>query len=306
ARVSLSQLKHWELAPANAAALEKAGIVFALTLEGLEKTSDFWPNLRKAIEHGLSEKQALKSLTEIPAALLQVSDLMGTIEKGKLANFIVSSGDLFEEENAIYETWVQGERFIARSSIADDIHGEYATSIPGFGAATLNITGKPGQLEASIAKAGDSTKTKGRISANGSLYTLSFNLKEMDGAMRMSAYVTESNPKRLKGELTLPDGTISPWEASYSKDVTSDRKKADGRRTQLVESKVTFPFLSYGTEELPRAQTVLFKNATVWSNEEQGIVPATDVLIEGGKIKAVGKNLSAGNALVIDATGKHL
>src|SRR5690606_1410428 len=116
------------------------GIVFALTLEGLEKNSEFWPNIRKAIEHGLSEKQALRSLTEIPAALLNVSDLMGTIEKGKLANFIISSGELFEEDNTLYETWVQGERFIVRHSIQDDIQGEYATSIPGFGPAALSIS----------------------------------------------------------------------------------------------------------------------------------------------------------------------
>lgn len=306
ARVSLSQLKHWELAPANAAALERAGIVFAITLDGLEKTSDFWPNIRKAIEHGLSEKQALKSLTEVPASLLQVSDLMGTIEKGKLANLIISSGNLFEEDNTIYETWVQGERFIGRSSASEGIHGEYATTIPGIGAATLSISGKPGQLEASIAKAGDSTKTKGRISANGALYTLSFNLKGTGGATRMSAYATEDSPKSLKGEVTLPDGTSSPWEARYSKSVTAENKKSNENKKQLIEGRVTYPFLSYGNEELPRAQTVLFKNATVWSNEEQGIMKATDVLIEGGKIKAIGQNLSAGNALVIDGTGKHL
>ncbi len=109
----------------------------------------------------------------------------------------------------------------------------------------------------------------------------------------------------MKGELTLPDGTSSPWEAVYSKELTADKKKV-AKKTPIAEGKVMYPFLSYGNEELPSAQTVLFKNATVWSNEEPGIMTETDVLVEGGKIKAVGRNLSAGNALVIDATGKHL
>jgi imidazolonepropionase-like amidohydrolase len=51
---------------------------------------------------------------------------------------------------------------------------------------------------------------------------------------------------------------------------------------------------------------VLLKNATVWTNEKDGILQNADVLLENGKIKAVGKGLSAGGAKVIDATGKHI
>ena len=50
-RVSLADMKHWELAPTNPAALEKAGIIFALTANGLKKSSDLIPNVRKAIEN---------------------------------------------------------------------------------------------------------------------------------------------------------------------------------------------------------------------------------------------------------------
>jgi imidazolonepropionase-like amidohydrolase len=57
---------------------------------------------------------------------------------------------------------------------------------------------------------------------------------------------------------------------------------------------------------LPTAETVLFKNATVWTCEKDGILQNTDVLIENGKIKAIGKNLSAPDAKIVDATGKHL
>jgi hypothetical protein len=60
--LSISDLKHWEMAPANCAMLAAAGIKFSLTSEGLENKTDFLPALRKAIQYGLSETAAFKSV----------------------------------------------------------------------------------------------------------------------------------------------------------------------------------------------------------------------------------------------------
>ena len=51
--VSLNDMKHWELAPTNAAAFEKAGIPFCLTTSDLRNVNQFWTNLRKAMDYGL-------------------------------------------------------------------------------------------------------------------------------------------------------------------------------------------------------------------------------------------------------------
>ncbi|RZL07016.1 MAG: amidohydrolase, partial [Pedobacter sp.] len=110
--LTLSQLKGWELAPTNPGVLEKAGIKFAITSFGLDNVKDFWTNIRTAIENGLTEKQALLAVTEIPAGMIGISDKVGTLEKGKLANFIVTSDSLFKKTNIIEENWVQGKRFI--------------------------------------------------------------------------------------------------------------------------------------------------------------------------------------------------
>jgi imidazolonepropionase-like amidohydrolase len=64
--------------------------------------------------------------------------------------------------------------------------------------------------------------------------------------------------------------------------------------------------MSYGWEEMPKPETILFKNATVWTNEKEGVLTNADVLVVNGKISAVGKNLSNASARVIDATGKHI
>ena len=64
--------------------------------------------------------------------------------------------------------------------------------------------------------------------------------------------------------------------------------------------------MGYGFYELPKQQNILIQNATVWTNEEDGILTETDVLVKNGKIEKIGTNLSAVNTLTIDATGKHL
>ena len=65
--VSLEDMKNWELAPTNCAALAKAGVDFSLTTSDLEKKDDFLANLRKAVKYGLDSTVALKSLTYNPA-----------------------------------------------------------------------------------------------------------------------------------------------------------------------------------------------------------------------------------------------
>ncbi len=69
---------------------------------------------------------------------------------------------------------------------------------------------------------------------------------------------------------------------------------------------ITYPNGAYGFSEIPKQETILFKNATVWTNEKEGILENTDVLIKNGKIVAIGNDLNSNGAKVVDATGKHL
>jgi imidazolonepropionase-like amidohydrolase len=77
--VSLSDMKHWELAPTNPAALEKAGIPFCLTTADLRDPKQFLTQLRTAIQHGLSEKAALEALTRTPATVLGIYQQVGSL-----------------------------------------------------------------------------------------------------------------------------------------------------------------------------------------------------------------------------------
>jgi hypothetical protein len=113
--VSLTDMKHWELAPTNAGSLEKAGINFCLTTADLRSAATFMSNLRKAIENGLSETKALEALTTAPAKTLGVSEMIGSLEIGKLANFIITTGNVFNEKTAILENWIQGNKYSVKA-----------------------------------------------------------------------------------------------------------------------------------------------------------------------------------------------
>jgi imidazolonepropionase-like amidohydrolase len=301
--VTLAQMKGWEMAPGNPAALEKAGIRFSLTAYGMESMKDFWTNIRTAIENGLTEKQALLSMTEIPAAMIGIGAQVGTLEKGKLANFLITSDNIFKTGNVIFENWIQGKRFVVSKMNVNDLTGVYKLTIDSIGSLNLKING----TSAVIQHPGtDTTKIAGSLTRNGDWVGISFNLKRSpSGAVRLSGYLSSENPVILRGESVLPSGTAGRWSAQFSSPNTEPPQK-ETPKPFSASGKLIYPFVAFGNESSPRQETVLLKNATVWTNEKEGILLNADVLLENGRIKAVGKGLSAGNAKVIDATGKHI
>ncbi len=307
-KVSLGQMKAWELAPTNPSVLEKAGVNFALTTFSLDNPRDFWANIRTAIENGLTEKQALLSVTDIPAKMLGISDKVGSIEKGKLANFLITSDNIFKTSNIIYENWVQGKRFIVSKMDVSDLRGVYNLNADGIGALTLKITGTGGGSTATVERAGvDSVKTTATFVRNGDWVSINFNLKKNPkGDVRLSGYLTSISPIAFKGEFALSEGTTGNWTATFKEASKEMPKREEPKISLAANGPLIYPMIAFGNSVLPTAETVLLKNATVWTNEKEGILKNADVLLEGGKIKAVGKNIAAGNAKVIDATGKHI
>ncbi|MEJ8756004.1 amidohydrolase family protein [Pontibacter sp. H259] len=299
-RVSLEAMKHWEMAPANAGILANAGITFAFTASDLKDKKEFLPNVRKAIKYGLSEEEALKALTVTPAKLLKAENLVGTLNEGKLANFIVTSGNLFSDDNIILENWVQGDRYKI-TEVPSDYRGIYTLKI-GETSKKLKIAGTADKPELSVI--GQDT-VKGKITFNGNLVTLSFtDGKDKKETIRLSGWLADKN---LQGEGQLPDASTVKWSATFSEAMTEQDKKETARKTEKVDvGQLIYPFRAYGAAELPKQETILIKNATVWTNEKDGKLENADVLLKNGKISKVGKNLSESGAKVIDGTGKHV
>jgi len=108
-QVQLDQLRAWDWAPENPALLRQQGIEIALTTQGLADKKKFRPNLRRALDRGLAETDALAALTTVPARLCGVENQLGTLEPGKLANLAVVEGDsYFDPAAKVREVWIDG------------------------------------------------------------------------------------------------------------------------------------------------------------------------------------------------------
>jgi imidazolonepropionase-like amidohydrolase len=318
--VSLAELKHWEMAPANLFAMEKYFIPFAITSSDLKDKKDFWKNLRKAISYGLSEKQALRSLTTIPAEMLNVSDKLGKIKGGMIANFIITSGNLFDEKTIIYENWIQGIDYKIMDYNTIDIRGNYDFSFgPERVLHQLKIEGEPDKIKATLFL--DTTKISVNAVVAGNSISLSFNTKDANGTIRLSGNIT-NEPIQMKGTGQTPDGGWINWSANYSGKLISNTKKDTTKKDALDFGQVIYPFCAYGkplddhngfdkylTAFKTRYEAVLIKHVTVWTNEAEGVLKNQDVYITEGKIVRIADDITAPKlsfAKVIDGTGKHL
>lgn len=111
---SLRELRFWDRAPSSAAALDKAGVKFAFYSGGITAPKDILPAVKKAIDAGLSPDAALRALTLSPAEIFGVSETLGSIEKGKIANLVVTDGDLFDKKTKVKLVFVDGRKYEVR------------------------------------------------------------------------------------------------------------------------------------------------------------------------------------------------
>src|SRR6202049_1687617 len=108
---SLRELRFRDRAPSTPAALAKANVKFAFYSGGLTAPKDVLKAVKKSIDSGLPADGALRALTLSAAEIYGVSDHIGSIEVGKIANLVVTDGDLFDEKTKIKMIFVDGRRF---------------------------------------------------------------------------------------------------------------------------------------------------------------------------------------------------
>jgi imidazolonepropionase-like amidohydrolase len=95
-------------APKAPAALAKAGVRFAFASAGLTDPREFIRNAAKTVKEGLGAEAAVRALTLDAAAIAGMGDSLGSIEKGRIANLIVTDGDLFEDNTKVVRVFVGG------------------------------------------------------------------------------------------------------------------------------------------------------------------------------------------------------
>jgi len=108
-----------------AAILERAGVKVAINTDDDINSSRFIiREAALAVRGGMSEEGALRALTINGADMLDLGDRIGTLEKGKDADFILLSGPPFSVYTKVLETWIEGQKVFDRNNPAD-LH--YAT-----------------------------------------------------------------------------------------------------------------------------------------------------------------------------------
>lgn len=104
----LSVLRTRANAPRVPAALQKAGITFGFSGAGLREPRDFVRNVGRAVRDGLNPDAALRAMTADAARIAGAGERLGTLEKGRIANVLVTEGDLFDERMKIKHVFVDG------------------------------------------------------------------------------------------------------------------------------------------------------------------------------------------------------
>jgi hypothetical protein len=108
---SLRSLEDIDLGPSTPALLKKAGVPFAFYADGLDQPRDLQRAIKRAMQAGLSREDAIRALTLAPAEIYNLADRLGSIEKGKIANLVVTKGELFDDNTRIQMVFVDGRQY---------------------------------------------------------------------------------------------------------------------------------------------------------------------------------------------------
>lgn len=319
-QIPLSDLKHWELAPSNPRILAENHVRFCISSNGNKNPKEFWDNLRKALENGLEIHDALNALTLEPAKLLGIEDKVGSIEKGKIASFMIYEDDPFKSDGRIVESWIQGKRTVIEFTDHEDVTGKFSLAFEGK-RIPIEISGTPKKLKGKVTytkvthdRRGKEIREEKEEEASVSVDHQDINIQFLldDGEYNGSVTLRGKVNPRLKifeGEGMLPDGKWIKW-SGIRKSILSDSKEDKHKLSVHVDTsaKVWYPNMAYGFESLPSSKPIVIQNATLWTNENDGIIEGGTVVVENGKITfaGTGKYKTPKGAIIIDAQGKHV
>lgn len=303
ANVSLSELRHWERAPANPASLASADIPFALTQHGID-TKAFWPRLKMAVAAGLTEKQALTALTTQAAELAGVADVTGKLAPGYMADLVITQGSPFTD-GKIVSVWLQGKEH----PLLPDSHrwqGDYKLS---FAQQELDLSLQMADTATGKSKgrfsSGDKELTVTDIAADSQRLNFTADLSSM-GLAGVSRFSLWRDNDSLRGRLLLADGKVEPINGVILATAATTATQKPPAEVKYLGQHVT-PVQAFGVTALPTEEKLHFKNATVWTSAAAGVLQHTDVLIANGKIARIGQQLTTPSGYqIIDASDKYL
>jgi imidazolonepropionase-like amidohydrolase len=223
---SLRTLRFRDRAPSSPVALAKANVKFAFYSGGLATPKDVLKAVKKSIDAGLPPDAALRALTLSAAEIFGVSDRLGSIEVGKIANLVVTDGDLFEEKTKIRTIFVDGRKFEPhepekpKDPPKGDISGKWKLAFttpdgPEEASADLSME-KDGKISGTVTgKRGVGTILNGYASVDKFSFTINI---PVDGNPTDVTFSGTFDATSLKGSISL---------TGFSTDFTGTKPKAN-------------------------------------------------------------------------------
>jgi imidazolonepropionase-like amidohydrolase len=321
-RVLAQRKTKWKEQLATASVLAKEGIPFAFATDGVDRLDTVPANIRQVITAGLKADDALAALTKTAATIAGVDKSLGTLEAGKLGHVVVMTAPFSDEKAKVKYVLVDGLKFEVKpedTTKASTKAGGRGGRLGGRGGAGAAPKNSPDEEEDEPSP--EPSKKESRPAAEGKGIAAQTpqekpktdqpKVAEKPAAKEKAApesqKVADVADLATKNE-KKPDAT--PKTDAAKKAMTkAEPPKAEAEKK--AEPKVeTPPFVDIATEldedRKPTIHTggnVLIKDATILT-VTRGTIPKGSILVEKGKIKAVGKDLSAPPGVtVIDATG---
>ncbi|HTK80716.1 MAG TPA: amidohydrolase family protein [Bacteroidota bacterium] len=306
--VSLQDLRYWDEAPENPKRLQDAGITFTLTSATLKDPANFMGNVRKAIDRGLPATAALAALTTTPAKLMGIDAKVGTLAAGKMANFVITDGDLFSEKTKIRETWVDGKKYEVKPKAEVDPRGTWTTFIGsgGLDSLTIVLKGEADAPQGTVKAKGKDVKAT-TASFSDLRFATSFpgDSIGVKGVIRMTAALASGD---LIGNGEFPDGKTFKFTAKKTEAFKAEPDTSKPKSPSMASFSPVYPPGEFGRSKQPEQPArLLIQNATIWTCGPEGTLNGADMFVEKGKIVSIGKNLSVPqDAVVVNGAGKNI
>jgi len=158
----LRVIRERQLAPTTPSVLAKAGVDFAL-VSSPGKAGDYMPGIRKAIDNGLTAEQALRATTITPARIFGIDRQLGSLERGKIANVIVSDKPLFDKGSKVTRVFIDGKEIRLP---ADDKKPAATPANPVDGTWALTVRAPQGNIAISVTLTAAEGKLSGTYSGD--------------------------------------------------------------------------------------------------------------------------------------------
>ncbi|HEX7151392.1 MAG TPA: amidohydrolase family protein [Thermoanaerobaculia bacterium] len=213
----LRVIRERQLAPTTPGALAKAGVQFAL-VSGSGKAGDYLPGIRKAIENGLSEADALRATTLWPARILGVDRQLGSLERGKIANLVITDKPIFSKDAKVRRVFVDGRDLRLP---ADDKKPAESAASPIDGTWNLTVRAPQGNVSINVTLRLEDGKVTGSFSGDqgsGEIRNGSFDGTALEFTISAETQnESESSDWNFRGTVTAEsvEGTVTTTIGSW-------------------------------------------------------------------------------------------